>query len=104
MLSSSTSTALDQLLSLSGSFRHVEAQTDVFRMRCRVLLAKQRATTMLATEIEDNLQFYDYLDPITRRLNAPRAGNSVGSKEFSVMLARLDDCIQYMGTHVSKRV
>ena len=92
------------LLSLSKSFRDVEAQTDMFRKRCEILLEEEQATTSLAHDIEENLQFYNHLEPIGRRLNAPRAGNSVGSEAFSAMLARLDDCIQYMNTHVSRYI
>ena len=73
----------------------------MFRKRCELLLAEEQSTVSLAHDIEENLQFYNHLEPIARRLNIPRAGNSVGSEAFSAMLARLDECIQYMNTHVS---
>ena len=73
------------------------------RKRCEILLAEEKATASLAHDIDENLQFYSHLDPIARRLNAPRAGSSVGSAAFSAMLARLDDCIHYMNNHVSIR-
>lgn len=57
--------------------------------------------TGLADDLRDNLKFYDYLEPITRRLNAPGAGNFVRSKEFSDMLSHLDVCLNYMAAHVS---
>lgn len=56
--------------------------------------------TDLVTELEKNLKYYTYLEPATRRLNAPGAGSFVRSKEFSEMLLRLDDCIDYMTAHV----
>ena len=56
---------------------------------------------MLADKFEGNLKYYNYLEPVTRRLNAPGAGNFVRSKEFSEMLARLDECLEYMAAHVS---
>ena len=60
--------------------------------------------TDLADNLKQNLKYYDYLDPVTRRLNAPGAGNFVRSQEFSDMLARLDECLEYMSAHVSVRV
>lgn len=57
--------------------------------------------TDLANELEKNLKFYTYLEPATRRLNAPGAGSFVRSKEFSEMLSRIDDCLDYLTAHVS---
>lgn len=56
--------------------------------------------TKLADEIGENVQYYNYLEPLTRRLNAPGAGNSVGSQGFSQMLSQLDQCLDYMQAHV----
>lgn len=60
--------------------------------------------TELANELGQNLKYYAFLEPVTRRLNAPGAGNFVRSKEFSEMLSRLDDCLEYMASHVSFNV
>ena len=54
----------------------------------------------LADSLDQNLKYYNYLEPVTRRLNAPGAGNFVRSKDFSEMLARLDECLEYMTAHV----
>ena len=54
----------------------------------------------LADDLDHNLKYYAFLEPVTRRLNAPGAGNFVRSKEFSDMLARIDDCLEYMSAHV----
>ncbi|KAK5005376.1 Golgi transport complex subunit 3, partial [Cryomyces antarcticus] len=51
----------------------------------------------------ENLQYYTYLEPITRKLNAPGAGNFVRGKEFSEMLSNLDRCLEYMQAHTSHR-
>ena len=58
--------------------------------------------TDLAEGIESNLNYYNYLEPVTKRLNAPGAGNFVRSREFSNMLSRLDECLEYMSAHVSR--
>ena len=96
-----TSSTLDLLASLTGSFKEVEAQTTIFQRHCAGLLDEQARITRLADSLDDNLKYYNYLEPVTRRLNAPGAGNYVRSKEFSEMLARLDECLEYMAAHVS---
>ncbi len=100
LLSDTTST-LDLLATLSGSFKAVEAQTTTFQKQCEGLLQEQKRMTDLADNLKQNLRYYDYLEPVTRRLNAPGAGNFVKSQEFSDMLARLDECLEYMAAHVS---
>ena len=99
LLSDSNST-LDLLTSLSESFKAVELQTSNFQKQCEGLLSAQRRDSELADYIQYNLQYYDFLEPASKKLNAPRAGNSVRDKEFSNMLRRLDECLDYMETHV----
>lgn len=96
-----TSSTLKLLSSLSESFKAVDAQTSTFQKQCEGLLASQARDSKLAADIQDNLQYYDFLDPVSRRLNAPGAGSSVRGKEFADMLKRLDECLDYMQTHVS---
>ena len=57
--------------------------------------------TALADHVGHNLQYYNYLDPITRRLNAPGVGHFVRGDDFSQMLSQLDECLEYMQAHVS---
>lgn len=99
-LLSDTSSTLDLLASLTSSFKDVEDQTTTFQKQCAGLLEEQKRITGLADNLDHNLKYYNYLEPVTRRLNAPGAGNFVRSKEFSDMLARLDDCLEYMTAHV----
>lgn len=63
-------------------------------------MSAQERSAKLADDIKDNLQYYDFLDPSSRVLNAPGAGNSVRTKEFSDLLERLDECLDYMQAHV----
>ena len=99
-LLSDTSSTLQLLTSLKTSFKGVESQTTAFQKQCEGLLKEQRRIEGLADDLEHNLKFYQFLEPVTRRLNAPGAGNFVRSKEYSDMLARLDDCLDYMAAHV----
>ncbi|KAK2739476.1 Golgi transport complex subunit 3 [Onygenales sp. PD_40] len=103
LLSDTTST-LDILSSLSESFKSVETQTSAFQQQCEGLLSAQKRSTKLADDIQENLRYYDFLDPVSRRLNAPGAGNSVRTKDFSEMLKHLDECLDYMQAHVSVQV
>ncbi|KAL8706647.1 MAG: hypothetical protein Q9225_007928 [Loekoesia sp. 1 TL-2023] len=99
-LLSDTTTTLQLLSSLSDSFKAVEAQTITFQKQCEGLIEEQKRLTQLADGINHNLKYYSFLEPVTRRLNAPGAGNFVRSEEFSYMLARLDECLEYMAAHV----
>ncbi len=47
--------------------------------------------------------YYEPLERITRRLNAPGAQRLVRGKEFSEMLVQLDECIDYMQTHTKQK-
>lgn len=96
----STSSALDLLSALSDSFKAVAAQTTAFQSQCEGLMADQKRVTKLADDITENLQYYTYLEPTTRRLNAPGAANFVRGEGFTEMLVNLDNCIDYMMTHV----
>ncbi|KIW02820.1 uncharacterized protein PV09_05878 [Verruconis gallopava] len=98
-----TNAVLQLLINLSNNFREVETQTTSFQAQCEDLLSDQNRTIMLANGIAENLQFYTYLEPMTRRLNAPGAGRLVGGREFSDMLSNLDTCLEYMQAHPKHR-
>ena len=100
-MSADTSSALDILGTLSDSFKSVGAQNAAFQSQCESLVSEQQRLTSLADDLAQNLKYYSFLEPITRRLNAPGAGSFVRGKEFSDMLARLDECLEYMAAHVS---
>ncbi|KAK4497477.1 hypothetical protein PRZ48_011928 [Zasmidium cellare] len=98
-LLSSTTDTLAILSNLSSSFRAVEAQTDAFRQQCESLINEQRRLTSLADALDENVQYYKYLEPMTRRLNAPGAANLVKGRDFPEMLSNLDNCLAYMESH-----
>ena len=96
----STDTTLEILSSMSDSFQTVKHQTNASMLQCKDLIEEKRRFLILEKDIGENLQYYTYLEPITKRLNAPGAGNFVRSREFSEMLVNLDNCIDYMEKHV----
>ncbi|KAL9106942.1 MAG: hypothetical protein Q9227_008065 [Pyrenula ochraceoflavens] len=102
-LLSDTDTVLDTLAQLSISFQTVEAQTSAFQAQSQGLLEDQARSEKLADEIRSNLRYYEYLEVTTKKLNAPSAGNFVQGKDFSDMLIRLDECIDYMQSHPEQK-
>ncbi|KAK0900390.1 Golgi transport complex subunit 3 [Friedmanniomyces endolithicus] len=95
----STANTLNVLSTLSSSFRTVTVQADAFRQQCESLISEQRRLSTLVDSIEENSRYYAYLEPITRRLNAPGAANLVKGADFAEMLSNLDQCLAYMETH-----
>lgn len=96
-----TSSALELLASLSESFKTVESQTTAFQAQCEDLLAEQKKLRDLADEIGTDLQYYAYLEPLTRRLNTPGSGRLARNDDFLDMLRNLNTCIDFMDQHVS---
>ncbi|KAL4810541.1 Sec34-like family-domain-containing protein [Aspergillus unguis] len=102
-LLSDTSSTLNLLSKLSEDFHAVDLQTSNFQKQCEGLLSAQKRDTNLVAGIEYNLQFYDFLDPASKRLNAPGAGNTVRGQDFSNVLRQLDECLDYMETHPEQK-
>lgn len=96
-----TTSALDSLESLSRSFKAVELETTAFQAQCEDLLAEQKRLRNLADEVGTDLQYYAYLEPLTRRLNAPGSGRLVRNDDFLDMLLNLNTCVDFMDQHVS---
>jgi len=96
-----TTSNLDLLSAVTTAFQEVEAQTSFFQARCETLLSEQLHLSSLAESVAGNLKYYNYLDPITRRLNAPGARHFVRGVDFSETLYNLDRCLEYMEAHVS---
>ncbi len=98
-LLTSTAETLSSLSTISASFNSISTQTKSFQAQSATILEEQRKNEVIAREIADNLRYYEPLERITRRLNAPQAGNFVRSQDFGDMLVTLDECIDYMQTH-----
>lgn len=94
-----TAATLDQLTDISASFKSIDVQTTVFSEKSSGILQEQRRNEQHVDAISENLQYYEPLERIHRRLNAPGAGSFVRSSDFSDMLVTLDECIDYMQTH-----
>ncbi|KIW71516.1 hypothetical protein PV04_03673 [Phialophora macrospora] len=98
-LLASTAATLSELSSISAAFKSIDSQTKSFQAQSASIREEQHKNELIAGDIADNLRYYEPLERITRRLNAPQAGNFVRSQDFSDMLVTLDECIDYMQTH-----
>ncbi|EPQ62098.1 Bgt-3154 [Blumeria graminis f. sp. tritici] len=98
-----TASVLDLLGSLSGSFKSVESETSTFQGQCEELLSDQKRLIDLVDGIGKDLQYYSYLEPLTKRLNAPGSGRLVNSDDFLESLLNLNACIDFMSQHPDYR-
>lgn len=94
------SSTITLLSSITNSFESVKVQTSAFQDQSQDILTEEQHASKLADDISENLRFYDYLDPISRKLNAPGAGTLVREMEFAETLSNLDRCLEYMEAHV----
>ncbi|KAH8590895.1 Sec34-like family-domain-containing protein [Bisporella sp. PMI_857] len=91
--------ALDLLAKLSHSFKAVELQTTEFQAQCEDLLNEQKSLRNLANDVGNDLQFYAYLEPLTRRLNTATGSRLVRNDDFIDILLNLNTCIGFMDEH-----
>jgi conserved oligomeric Golgi complex subunit 3 len=98
-LLASTTETLNELSEISATFQSIDSQTKAFQKQTASVVEEQAQNEKNAEAIAENLQYYEPLERITRRLNAPGAGNMARSQDFSDMLRTLDECIDYMQTH-----
>lgn len=94
-----TAATLDELSEISASFRAIDVQSKAFQQQSASILEEQKANESIAQAVAENLQYYEPLERITRRMNAPGAATFVRSKDFADMLVTLDECIDYMQRH-----
>ena len=102
-LLASTTATLNELSEISAGFKTIDSQTKAFQKQTANVIGDQKKHEATAEAIAENLQYYEPLERITRRLNAPGAGSLARSKDFSDMLVTLDECIDYMQTHPSHK-
>lgn len=102
-LLTNTTATLDQLADISKAFQAVDQQTTAFQKQSANVLEEQRRNEQLAQDLAENLKYYEPLERITRRMNAPGAGNFVRTRDFRDMLLTLDECIDYMQTHSQQK-
>ncbi|KAF3934285.1 hypothetical protein ABW19_dt0204010 [Dactylella cylindrospora] len=83
---------------LARGFDAVRDQTSSFQTACEELLSEQTRLSKLADELSTNLEPFNALEGITRRLNAP-GSDIVMRPDFKHMLSKLDYCLDYLSRH-----
>ncbi|NXY88464.1 COG3 protein, partial [Alcedo cyanopectus] len=91
--------ALQHLESLQKQYLFVSTKTGTLHEACEQLLKEQSELVDLAENIQQKLSYFNELENINTKLNSPTL--SVNSEGFIPMLAKLDDCIAYISSHVS---
>ncbi|NWT26806.1 COG3 protein, partial [Cardinalis cardinalis] len=94
--------ALQHLESLQKQYLFVSTKTGTLHEACEQLLKEQWKLVDLAENIQQKLSYFNELENINTKLNSPTL--SVNSEGFIPMLAKLDDCIAYISSHVSHSV
>ncbi|NXA82171.1 COG3 protein, partial [Thryothorus ludovicianus] len=96
--------ALQHLESLQKQYLFVSTKTGTLHEACEQLLKEQSELVDLAENIQQKLSYFNELENVNTKLNSPTL--SVNSEGFIPMLAKLDDCIAYISSHmhVSRRM
>ncbi|KAF9982545.1 Golgi transport complex subunit 3, partial [Modicella reniformis] len=80
---------------LEGHYAFVEEKTKALQLACEKLLQEQTNLQTLADQMTSKLSYFHQLEAVTRLFNAP--GDDVCLRsEFAPMLARLDECLDYV--------
>ncbi|MGH0145797.1 UNVERIFIED_CONTAM: hypothetical protein FKN15_006270 [Acipenser sinensis] len=90
-------TALQHLESLQKQYLFVSMKTGTLHEACEQLLKEQSELVDLAESIQQKLSYFNELENINTKLNSSTL--SVNSEGFVPMLAKLDDCIEYVSSH-----
>uniref|UniRef100_A0AAR2L4J9 Conserved oligomeric Golgi complex subunit 3 n=1 Tax=Pygocentrus nattereri TaxID=42514 RepID=A0AAR2L4J9_PYGNA len=93
------SAALEHLDSLQKQYLFVSTKTGTLHEACEQLLKEQSELVDLAESIQQKLSYFNELETINTKLNSPTL--SVNGEGFIPMLSKLDDCIEYVSSHVS---
>ncbi|CAG8532098.1 6020_t:CDS:10 [Funneliformis mosseae] len=87
---------------LDDNFKFVEERTKALQTACEKLLDEQNNLTSLADSISAKLSYYNELETITKLFNSP-GENICEQKEFIPILAKLDECLEYMQSNLRYR-
>ncbi|KAF9585557.1 Golgi transport complex subunit 3 [Lunasporangiospora selenospora] len=80
---------------LEGHYEFVEEKTRALQLACEKLLHEQNNLQTLADTMASKLSYFHQLEAVTRLFNAP--GEDVCLQpEFTPMLAKLDECLEYV--------
>ncbi|KAG0244713.1 Golgi transport complex subunit 3 [Mortierella sp. GBA43] len=84
---------------LEGHYEFVEEKTRALQSACEKLLQEQTNLQTLADQMSSKLSYFHQLEAVTKLFNAP--GDDVCLRpEFVPMLAKLDECLDYVQENI----
>ncbi|KAF9365491.1 Golgi transport complex subunit 3 [Mortierella sp. NVP85] len=87
---------------LEGHYEFVEEKTRALQFACEKLLQEQTTLQTLADQMASKLSYFHQLEAATRLVNTP--GDDVCLRpEFAPMLAKLDECLDYVQQNIRYR-
>ncbi|CAG9117887.1 unnamed protein product [Plutella xylostella] len=93
------SATMGDLNKLSEEYKLVSDKTNALHTMSEQLLADQNKLSSIGDEIKHNLHYFTQVEHLSQRLNSPTM--SVNSDSFFNVLAKIDECLEYMKAHPS---
>ncbi|XP_014366007.2 conserved oligomeric Golgi complex subunit 3 isoform X3 [Papilio machaon] len=88
---------MTDLNKLSEEYNSVSNKTNALHTMSEQLLADQTKLSNIGDDIKQKLHYFTQVEHLSQRLNSPTM--SVNSETFFNVLAKIDECLDYMRTH-----
>ncbi|XP_028166601.1 conserved oligomeric Golgi complex subunit 3 isoform X2 [Ostrinia furnacalis] len=85
------------LYKLSEEYELVSNKTNALHLMSEQLLADQNKLSSIGDDIKQKLHYFTQVEHLSQRLNSTTM--SVNSEAFFIVLAKIDDCLEYMKSH-----
>ncbi|CAG9796963.1 unnamed protein product [Diatraea saccharalis] len=82
---------------LSEQYELVSNKTNALHKMSEQLLADQNKLSSIGDNIKQKLHYFTQVEHLSQRLNSPTM--SVNSESFFIVLAKIDECLEYMKTN-----
>ncbi|KAM3959001.1 conserved oligomeric Golgi complex subunit 3 [Aphomia sociella] len=82
---------------LSEQYELVSNKTNALHMMSEQLLADQNKLSSIGEDIKQKLHYFTQVEHLSQRLSSPTM--SVNSETFFIVLAKIDECLEYMRTN-----
>ncbi|XP_075992923.1 conserved oligomeric Golgi complex subunit 3 [Anticarsia gemmatalis] len=88
---------MSDLDKLSEQYNFVSNKTNALHTMSEQLLADQNKLSSIGDDIKQKLHYFTQVEHLSQRLNSPTM--SVNSEAFFNVLAKIDECLEYMRTN-----
>ncbi|KAJ8735330.1 hypothetical protein PYW07_006950 [Mythimna separata] len=88
---------MSDLDKLSEQYNFVSNKTNALHTMSEQLLADQNKLSSIGDDIKQKLHYFTQVEHLSQRLNSPTM--SVNSETFFSVLAKIDECLEYMRTN-----